>query len=305
MEAKSIGEVIQSNPEYQAQAEALSLTSSEPYILTPEEEAQAIDHAITEAKKWYAWRMNRLKPSQFEIEAKLSGVNFDELVNRQEVLQKANSIKHQSIWHEERKALRLKEEKDKVEQLEKEWSASQMYRLMRWTAINQFGKDLVESNDTFPLIRVLCFFLSRDPRFEKDLGYSLKKGLLIRGVSGLGKTFLAECVSANELNPITIINLKEIEKAVKQDGDFEPRAKKILYLDDVGTEEVPINYYGTKVNWFKSFIELYYMKQPFNRLIVSTNISPDEIEERYTHRVRSRMREMFNVVDVTGEDLRG
>jgi DNA replication protein DnaC len=306
MALKPLKEILEQSLELQDLAGVSSSTKlEEPYILTPEEEEQAMEHAIISAKKWYAWRMNRLKPSQLEIECKLDELKLEEFVDREQVLQQANSIKHQDIWHREQVKKRRLEDQQKQEELKKIWTAIQMYRLMRWTSINEFEKDLIENDDTMLLIKTLCFFLSRDPRFETELGYSLKKGLIIRGVSGLGKTYLAQCVSKNELNPVTIINMKEVERAVKADGVFEPKAKGVLYLDDVGTEEPIINHYGTKVHWFKSFIELYYLNQPFNRLILSTNISFAEIEERYTHRVRSRMKDMFNVVDIVGEDLRG
>jgi len=79
-----------------------------------------------------------------------------------------------------------------------------------------------------------------------------------------------------------------------------------LYLDDVGTEEPIVNHYGTKINWFKNFIEMYYLKnKPFNKLIISTNNSFDEIESKYGFRVRSRIKDMFNIIDVQGKDMRG
>ena len=80
---------------------------------------------------------------------------------------------------------------------------------------------------------------------------------------------------------------------------------KVIYLDDVGTEESTLNVYGTKITWFKDFIENYSLdKLKPNKLIISTNCNFDEIEEKYTGRVRSRMAEMFNFIKVTGTDRR-
>ena len=44
---------------------------------------------------------------------------------------------------------------------------------------------------------------------------------------------------------------------------------------------------------------------PFNKLIISTNNSFDELESKYGFRVRSRLKDMFNIIDVDGKDLRG
>ncbi len=43
---------------------------------------------------------------------------------------------------------------------------------------------------------------------------------------------------------------------------------------------------------------------PFWYTHVTTNLSGDQIEENYGTRVRSRMREMFNMIILPGEDRR-
>jgi len=77
-------------------------------------------------------------------------------------------------------------------------------------------------------------------------------------------------------------------------------------LDDVGTEEHTVNHYGTKISFFKNFIEKYYLQnKTYEKLVVSTNNSFNEMEEKYGFRVRSRIKDMFNIIDVTGKDMRG
>lgn len=142
------------------------------------------------------------------------------------------------------------------------------------------------------------------------MGFSFKKGLLIRGVSGLGKTFLVKCIEKNEIKPIKTVSMIEVSYELKQEGEYQIKQgnNRIIYLDDVGTEEATINHYGTKINWFKDFIETVYLRgveKGFGGLIISTNNSFAEIEEKYGFRVRSRCKDMFNIIDVTGEDMRG
>jgi DNA replication protein DnaC len=45
-------------------------------------------------------------------------------------------------------------------------------------------------------------------------------------------------------------------------------------------------------------------KIPHHMTHLTTNLKPDEIEQAYGTRVRSRMREMFNVILLTGPDRR-
>ena len=82
-------------------------------------------------------------------------------------------------------------------------------------------------------------------------------------------------------------------------------ANSIICIDDVGTEEPIVNHYGTKINWFKNFIEGYYAQfNTYESIIITTNCSFQEIEQKYGGRVRSRMAQMFNVINVEGDDFR-
>jgi DNA replication protein DnaC len=93
-------------------------------------------------------------------------------------------------------------------------------------------------------------------------------------------------------------------------GEYEIQKgkNKIVYLDDVGTEETPVVHFGTKIHFFKNFIESIYLRNSnsgFRNMIVSTNLNFQQISDKYGFRVSSRMRDMFNVIDVSGKDMRG
>lgn len=130
---------------------------------------------------------------------------------------------------------------------------------------------------------------------------------MIRGVSGLGKSYLIDCLKDNELYPIKVYSMLKITEQVQANGLFDlaiPSGK--IYLDDVGTEEPSVKYFGTTVSFFKNFIETFYTNPYiFNKLIISTNNNFDEIEGKYGFRVRSRIKDIFNIVNVSGSDLRG
>jgi len=298
------------NLQLQLLAKKLNLTdlneSQEEMILTAHEEEAAILHEIVQAKKHKAWKLAQMGASEEQILAKLASIDWMNEIDKAEVLKNTNSNKHYAIWQQEQRKKERQEETDKYFELQKRCNAKYFFNLMSWTSENTYGKKLILHADNTPLIRAICFFFSKDERFETELKFDLNKGLLIRGVSGLGKTYLFRCIEKNEIRPLDIVSMIDISENVKEEGSYDLQYKNMLYLDDVGTEEPIVNHYGTKINWFKNFIEMYYLKnKPFNRLVISTNNSFDEIEGKYGFRVRSRVKDMFNIIDVQGKDMRG
>jgi len=282
----------------------------EPYILTKEEEDTAIENALSGIKRNKMWKLKGLAYTEEQIAQKLSEIDWEALINRNEILQRSNSNKNYQIWQQGQRDKEKQEAEKKKQELVELWTAKNIYGLMKWTSENELKKPFILNNSNRKLISTLCFFVSRDERFQTELGYDFNKGLLIRGISGLGKTHLVRCIEKNELNPIKILSMLEVADAIKQDGEFQVNMgeNKILYLDDVGTEEATVNHYGTKINFFKNFIEMIYLRNAgtgFSKMMISTNNSFDEIENKYGFRVRSRMRDMFNVIEVRGEDMRG
>lgn len=302
MSAKKIGEVI---PE----KFMTSFDSEDAYVLTKTEEDRAIQHAIERAKEHRHWRFrNEFGLSEMETLSRLSQIDFNEEIKRDEVLRYANSCKVQELWLQERKEKSEEEERKKKAEVEAAWSAKRIFQFMRWTSLNEFQRPLIVNENNKHLITALCFFISNDERFETELNFSFKKGLLIRGTVGLGKTYLAKCVAKNEINPILILSMLEIADELRIEGEYEIKIgnNKMIYLDDVGSEEATVTHYGTKINFFKNFIEQCYLRnKTFGKLLMSTNNSFSEIEAKYGFRVRSRIKEMFNVIDVKGPDLRG
>lgn len=292
-------------------AARLLLTSpNEPdeYVLTTEEENNAIAFEIDKAKNLFQYKHLNLGEKLGDIELKISTTDWHLEIDRKEILNRYNSNKLRDIWMKESSERERQEKIDAENKLKEAHTARYFYSLMGWTSKEVYGKELLFNDQTKLLITAICFFLSKDIRFETELGYSLRKGILIRGISGLGKTFVVKCVTKNKFQPIGIISMLEIEKSIKSDGEYNLtyNPKGIIYLDDVGTEEAVVNHYGTKINFFKNYIELFYLEnKDYNKLIISTNNTFDEIEDKYGFRVRSRIKDMFNIIDIDGKDLRG
>lgn len=291
------------------QAGPLNLANSEPepYVLTTQEEISAIEHAFSSLKKLMAWRLANIGFQEGMILEKLAAVDWEKEIDRDKILHTANSNKLRLL--EEKKSLEIERERRKKERTEliRKCDAPYFLDLMKQNCSSQFDRYFQQDEDNKHMIVTICYFMSRDERFETELKFDLNKGLLISGVSGLGKTFLFELVKNNPLNPVKIISMIDVADAVKEEGFYhiQRRSERIVYLDDVGTEQATINYFGTKINWFKDFIEkIYPVKSSFKNLVISTNLNANDLEENYGSRVRSRMREMFNVINVHGKDRR-
>jgi hypothetical protein len=278
----------------------------EPYILTKEEEDRLIEHAIDAAKKHVAWKMRGVLKTEEEILLKLSQINWDEQIDRDEILKRANMVKNHEVWQIAQRKKENEEREQKRKELEGLWTAKRMYQLMAWTSQEVYGKKLIVHEGNKKLITALCYFVSRDDKFKTELGYDPQKGLLIRGATDLGKTYLVECLKNNPLNPILLLSMLEITEQIKKQGDFEiiMGSKRLIYFDDVGTEENMVKHFGTNMLFFKNFIEKYYFKnKTYNRLIASTNLNFKEMEPLYSFRAVRRIRAMFNVVDIEGKGM--
>jgi hypothetical protein len=278
----------------------------EEYILTQDEEDIAWYNSVEQLKKHKAWKYAQIKANEEQILSKISSIDYNKELDRNEIMQRANSSKHYAIWQTQQRKKEIEYETNSYLELKNRCDAKYFFNLMAWTSENTYGKKLILHDDNTHLIRTICFFFSKDQRFETELNYDFKKGLLIRGVAGLGKTYLFKCIEKNDLSKIDIISMIDVSENIKDEGAYNLKYQNTLYLDDVGTEEAVVNHYGTKINWFKNFIEMYYLKnKPFNKLIISTNNNFDEIESKYGFRVRSRIKDMFNIIDVRGKDMRG
>ena len=82
------------------------------------------------------------------------------------------------------------------------------------------------------------------------------------------------------------------------------RSPKPICFDDIYVEP-PMRYFGDQINVFGEIIltryELFISKRIQNH--ATTNLNSEELESRYGNRVRSRLREMVNLIAFSPESL--
>lgn len=210
------------------------------------------------------------------------------------------------------------------------WTTEQTADFMIWRAKQIFApKEFVLDSHNKSVFQLLCAYFSSDDNAFQDLckqagidNPSISKGLCLVGVYGTGKSWLMKLFQKNQRQVFFIRNAKQIANEYQSDGVeassqyenlfknpfndpavfFQPHSG--LLIDDMGTESVK-KHYGNESNVIGDLIELRYSKGFVgDTLHVTTNLTSDQIEQYYGGRVRSRMREIFNFIELPGNDRR-
>lgn len=172
-----------------------------------------------------------------------------------------------------------------------------------------------------PVIEALLRYFTGNPEFESDMsipGASLKKGILLAGNIGTGKSMLMSILrdcrlpckhfgikSCRELaQRFALEGVKGIELCGLQAVRYENGRQRISHMlfDDLGAEK-PAVYYGHTVNVMEEILLDRYEHFMKHGLLthITTNKDLNELEALYGSRVISRMHEMFNFMVLGGE----
>ena len=127
------------------------------------------------------------------------------------------------------------------------------------------------------------------------------RGLLMIGNCGLGKSLIGKYILPYLIRDscrkvVNIFNAQELNS--KPD---EIMSYHIIYIDDIGTENVS-NIYGNKRIPFMELCDA--VEQKGKLLICSTNLTLDELAEKYGERTIDRLRATTKVVPFVGQSLR-
>ncbi|KAB7530315.1 ATPase [Flagellimonas olearia] len=165
-----------------------------------------------------------------------------------------------------------------------------------------FGKKFRVYREDREILYKLSLYFIRDRDRCKQFGMDLDKGLLLSGPVGCGKTSLMKlfkCIVPHQ-RPYSVIPSRNIvfgfnHLGYKIIGDYGNTQS--FCFDDLGVEPEGVHF-GKECNVMGEILlsryELFLDHKI--RTHATTNLNAQELESRYGSRVRSRMRELFNLV---------
>jgi len=185
--------------------------------------------------------------------------------------------------------------------------------------IELYGKKFkIFETDHEIIYKLIAYFL-KDEQACYQFNIDLEKGILLTGPIGCGKTSLMTLMKhlAPIGNKFSVKPCRDISFEFIQDGyqiihkysigklyQSEPRT---YCFDDLGTEN-NLKYFGNECNVMAEILlsryDLFISKKLQTH--ITTNLSATEIEKHYGNRVRSRLREMVNLIafEKTAQDKR-
>ena len=194
--------------------------------------------------------------------------------------------------------------------IESRYDYNKIIPWFRRKASKFIGKEYVISESEKGIIFALLAWMLKDDLVAKEMNFDLNKGILLSGPIGCGKTTLFKILRHCNLPAAKygIVSTRHIVSEFMQSGyeilekysngnlSHDIRTPKAYCFDDLGTETTS-KYFGNDCNVMAEILLTRYDLFVEKGIIthITTNLSATEIESQYGNRLRSRMREMFNL----------
>jgi len=174
-----------------------------------------------------------------------------------------------------------------------------------------FSPNIIEAEGISPVTNMKAIYnVATD--FVQDFN-SKFNNLLLYGRTGLGKTFICHCIAKDLLDAghtVLYLTAPRLFKIIEdyrfnRDALSEPDEMleavadvDLLILDDLGAEFVTV---VTSSALFDIVNQRILTKKP---MIISSNLSPHELENHYSERIVSRLSGYYRMIKFFGEDIR-
>lgn len=171
-------------------------------------------------------------------------------------------------------------------------------------AVETRGRTITWDENTKANIKAVAECLRSKAPDEKA---ARKNGILLCGTCGNGKTTMMKAIcdtlrlaqSAGLLGkwePLMVMDAVELTKLYsRSEDDFTTlRAKPLLGIEDMGREAEQVKNYGNAASPMCELLEFRYARMLYT--VISTNLTPKEIRQKYGARIADRFNETMDVV---------
>ena len=180
----------------------------------------------------------------------------------------------------------------------------------------QYGQSFKINILDTPTIYKLIIYMIKDKNAALKEQIDLNKGILLSGPIGCGKTSIMHLVRpfTSHFSEYKIKTCRELSFEFAKNG-FEAINSYILKqenqskltgycFDDLGAEQ-QIKHFGNDCNVMAEVLISRYEQFVENKSVthITTNLSATEIEKSYGNRLRSRMRQMFNLISFSSNSI--
>lgn len=173
----------------------------------------------------------------------------------------------------------------------------------------RFGQSFFIRKEDVPLILKLLYYFTNNKEKATAHNIDLKKGLMITGPVGCGKTTLLRLMQSIAVpeKRYFFYTCREVSFEFIQDGYQvihlyskgvpNQQTRRNMAFDDLGTEQT-LKYFGNPTNVMAEILLSRYDMFTQNGFVthITTNLAASELEEAYGNRVRSRLRSMCNLI---------
>lgn len=206
----------------------------------------------------------------------------------------------------------------KQEIINEAYKMSNLNRVLSKENFSKFNLDIFssvkpEGSNLSPRENILDIF-SMCEKFVLDFNKENDENLLFYGSTGLGKTFMSNCIAKSLLDKGYVVIYQTSFKILEIIQDYKFRKDTnnklsdedyknlfdcdLLIIDDLGTE---LNNSFTSGEIF-NIVNTRLVSG--KKTIISTNLSPYQLGKTYTQRILSRILDKFKLIKFIGTDLR-
>jgi DNA replication protein DnaC len=194
-------------------------------------------------------------------------------------------------------------------EIKSHYSYTEVINWLEAKGVELYGGHFKILETDYPIVYKLIAYFMKDEPTCLQFGVNLNKGILLTGPIGCGKTslmnlmkYLTPTEHKFYVKPCRDISFEFIQDGYQiihkySIGKLYHSEPKTICFDDLGTES-NLKYYGNECNVMAEVLlsryDVYIAKRIQTH--ITTNLSATEIEAHYGNRVRSRLRQMVNLI---------